>query len=83
MLHKGDFYSKKALKPLHIKDLKAFRLARCKGFEPLTFWFVVDKITFHGVSRNHTKPYISTVSSILPFTVLHKIPLDFIKINTK
>ncbi len=40
MLHKGDFYSKKALKPLHIKDFKAFWLARCKGFEPLTFWFV-------------------------------------------
>lgn len=33
MLHKGDFYSKKALKPLHIKDFKAFRLARCKGFD--------------------------------------------------
>ncbi len=31
MLHKGDFYSKKALKPLHIKDFKAFRLGALQG----------------------------------------------------
>ena len=35
----------KSLNPLIYNGFKAFFLARCKGFEPLTFWFVVKIIT--------------------------------------
>ena len=36
---------RKSPNPLIYNGFKAFFLARCKGFEPLTFWFVVKIIT--------------------------------------
>ena len=37
-------------------------LARCKGFEPLTFWFVVGFFLFHELAQSCKKPYFKPFS---------------------
>ena len=46
-------------------------MARCKGFEPLTFWFVDTKLSFYGFLYFCTIPYISTISAVLHFISFH------------
>ena len=63
---------KKTTKKPYFQAFLVVFVARCKGFEPLTFWFVVGFFLLHELAQSRKKPYFKPFSDGWPFTSLRR-----------